>query len=307
MKRTNFMVLILLGTLLSSIAFGQVYLSNETLITSDRSMLESSLKFSPVGQDSFEFEYEKSPGKAFLLSAIVPGAGEYYAGAKWRALAFVGVEVFSWAMYLNRKGKGEDLEKEYLKYADNYWDFAEWMYYSYTNKRCGPEGSHHIWVNFGLWDSLEQNWISDPEEFMVDGNFSYDSLFQIGLDDERVIRPITTRDYYENIGKYDQFACGWIDYYDNHIIGGELVNDTVFVTPRRNNYLGQRKDSNDALKMATNFATVIMFNHLISAFHAQIAAKNYSSEAEKVSWHVGIVTDVRQKNPFRGLSLSVAF
>jgi hypothetical protein len=62
------MVLILLGMLLSSIAFGQVYLSNETLITSDRSMLESSLKFSPVGQDSFEFEYEKSPGKAFLLS-----------------------------------------------------------------------------------------------------------------------------------------------------------------------------------------------------------------------------------------------
>jgi len=299
MKRTNFMTLILLGTLLSSIAFGQVYLSNETLITSDRSMLESSLKFSSVGQDSFEFEYEKSPGKAFLLSAIVPGAGEFYAGAKWRALAFVGVEVFSWAMYLNRKGKGDDIEKAYKKYADNYWDFADWMNYSNTNDRCGPEGSHHLYISYTVGD-IEQ-------EFVVDKDFPYDSLMLFVDGGIGVLDPIRTRDYYENIGKYDQFACGWDDYYDNHYIDGSLVTDTVYATPRRENYLGQRKDSNDALKMATNFATAVMFNHLISAFHAQIAAKNYSSEAEKVSWHVGIVTDVRQKNPFRGLSLSVAF
>ena len=299
MKRTNFMMLILLGTLLSSVAFGQVYLSNETLITSDRSMLESSLKFSPVGQDSFEFEYEKSPGKAFLLSAIVPGAGEFYAGAKWRALAFVGVEVFSWAMYLNRKGKGDDIEQAYKKYADNYWDFADWMNYSNTNDRCGPEGSHHLYISYTVGD-LEQ-------EFVVDKDFPYDSLMLAADNEGGVLDPIRTRDYYENIGKYDQFACGWEDYYDNHYIDGSLATDTVFATPRRENYLGQRKDSNDALKMATNFATAVMFNHLISAFHAQIAAKNYSSEAEKVSWHVGVVTDVRQKNPFRGLSLSVAF
>lgn len=299
MKSTNFMTLILLGTLLSSIAFGQVYLSNETLIASDRSMLESSLKFSPVGQDSFEFEYEKSPGKAFLLSAIVPGAGEFYAGAKWRALAFVGVEVFSWAMYLNRKGKGDDIEKAYKKYADDYWDFADWMDYSNTNDRCGPEGSHHLYISYTVGD-IEQ-------EFVVDKDFPYDSLMVFVNGGIGVLEPIRTRDYYENIGKYDQFACGWGDYYDNHYIDGSLVIDTVFVTPRRDNYLGQRKDSNDALKMATNFATVVMFNHLISAFHAQIAAKNYSSEAEKVSWHVGVVMDVRQRNPFRGLSLSVAF
>jgi hypothetical protein len=116
------------------------------------------------------------------------------------------------------------------------------------------------------------------------------------------MQPVRTRDYYENIGKYDQFAGGWNDF-----LNFNSDPDTVYMSDLRNNYLNQRKDSNDALKMATNFATAIMFNHIISAFHAQVAAKNYSPEAEKVSWQVGLITDIRQKNPFRGVSLSVVF
>jgi len=298
MKRKLFLMSILIGMLLSAAADGQLYLANKTLLNSDRSMLESNLKFNAVPEDSFEFSYEKSPGKAFLLSAIFPGAGEFYAHAKWRALAFSSVEIFSWLMYFSSRNKGDDLEKEYMQYADNYWDLFRWLDLSPTNDLCGPEHTHPLYITYQK-DGSEQEFMTDKDFYGV-----YDSL----LNDGGLIEPVKTRDFYENIGKYHQFACGWEDYLETHTIDGVTVSDTVYMSPDRNHYLHQRKDSNDALKMATNFATVIMFNHLFSAFHAQIAAKQYTSEPkQEVSWHVGLLTDIRYKNPIRGISLSLAF
>ncbi len=299
MKGVKIGTVILLGILLPSLAFGQIYMANKTLINSDRSFLESSLKYQQAEADSFVFDYEKSPGRAFLLSAIVPGAGELYAGAKWRALAFASVEAFSWIMYFNRKNKGDDAEQNYMEFADANWTLTNLYQNGTTNQKTGLSGqhgdtfgSHHIYLEYngteymGHTDTLDQ-YLPGWDTYILNGD----------------IQPIRTRDYYENIGKYDQFSGGWEDF--------TLFNtdpDTVYLSDIRDNYLTQRKESNDALKMATNFATVIMFNHLISAFHAQIAAKNYDLEkAEKVSWQVGLLTDVRYKNPIRGVQLSVAF
>jgi hypothetical protein len=113
---------------------------------------------------------------------------------------------------------------------------------------------------------------------------------------------VKTREYYENIGKYDQFAGGWEDFAEYN-----TQPDTIFMTPLRDDYLTQRYDSNKALKMATSFATIIMFNHLISAFDAIIAAKNYREPDQQLSWSVALITDYRQRNPIRGINFSVAF
>lgn len=296
MKRSIIIVIGLLLSMLTGPALqAQGSLTNGWVASSQRNALLSSLRYNPAADDSFEFEYEKSPGRAFLLSALVPGSGELYAGAKWRALAFASVEVFSWVLYFNRKNRGEDLEKQYKRFADSHWDLIDWLIYSATNDFCGPGGSHQIWVTYTKSGTAQ--------EYLVDESFPGDSLMAMAPAEDGILDPIRTRDYYENIGKYDQFACGWDDYLDVHDVNA----DTVLMTPNRDRYLTQRKKSNDALKMATNFATVIMFNHLISAFHAQIAAKNYSPEPDRVSWHVGLLTDVRRKNPIRGVSLSLAF
>lgn len=294
MKKKKYKTLLLLAVLLPSLAFGQLHLANETLIKSDRSLLESQLKFSPMAADSFEFDYEKSPGLAFLLSAVLPGAGELYAGAKWRALAFASVEVFSWVMYFNKKNKGEDLENKYIAFADNHWTlYGLWLNNSMGYTMTGLDGSHSIYLEYN--------------GEMYEGKPSYLDSVLVGWESyisSGDMQPVRTRDYYENIGKYDQFAGGWDDFTEYNSVSDSVIT----VSRHRDRYLTQRKQSNDALKMATNFATVIMFNHLISAFHAQIAAKNYTSEeADRVSWHVGLVTDVRYRNPVRGVSLSVAF
>ncbi|MGC9363789.1 MAG: hypothetical protein ACP5FZ_04380 [Fidelibacterota bacterium] len=295
MKVKVYKTLLLLAILLPSLVFGQLHLANETLIRSDRSLLESQLKFSPMQGDSFEFDYEKSPGRAFLLSAILPGAGELYAGTKWRALAFASVEVFSWVMYFNKKNKGEDLENKYIAFADNHWTlYGLWLNNSMGYTMTGLDvSSHSIYLEYN--------------GEMYEGKPSYLDSVLVGWESyiaSGEMEPVRTRDFYENIGKYDQFAGGWDDFTEYNAVSDSVIK----VSKNRDYYLTQRKNSNDALKMATNFATVIMFNHLISAFHAQIAAKNYTSEeADRVSWHVGLVTDVRYRNPVRGVSLSVAF
>ncbi len=294
MKVKVFETLLLLAILLPSLVFGQLHLANETLIRSDRSLLESQLKFSPMQGDSFEFDYEKSPGRAFLLSAILPGAGELYAGAKWRAVAFASVEVFSWLMYFNKKNRGEDLEEQYIAYADNHWTLYDlWFNNTAGYTLTGLEGSHSIYL---AYDGQQYEGKPQRLDSVLVGWESYIASGEM--------EPVRTRDFYENIGKYDQFAGGWDDFTEYNSVSDSIIT----VSRHRDRYLTQRKQSNDALKMATNFATVIMFNHLISAFHAQIAAKNYTSEeADRVSWHVGLVTDVRYRNPVRGVSLSVAF
>ena len=55
----------------------------------------------------------KSPGKAFLLSLAIPGMGEFYAGAKKRAVGFVAVEALTWISYARWRSRGGDLRTEF--------------------------------------------------------------------------------------------------------------------------------------------------------------------------------------------------
>ncbi len=65
-----------------------------------------------------------------------------------------------------------------------------------------------------------------------------------------------TQQYYEMIGKYDQFMAGWDDYVD----GGPAL------TANRNYYEGLRHNSNVQLKRASYCVMLAMGNRLLSAF-----------------------------------------
>lgn len=68
--------------------------------------------------------------------------------------------------------------------------------------------------------------------------------------------------YYENIGKYDQFNSGWDDAQSDFGRDSEL----------REAYTFMRKDSNDAFNRAGTAISIIMINHIISAFEAGFTA-----------------------------------
>jgi len=66
----------------------------------------------------------KSPGKAFLFSAAVPGTGEFYSGAK-RGVLFVAAEIAFWTAYIVLHGRGEELKDDYLEFCDEHIVFEE--------------------------------------------------------------------------------------------------------------------------------------------------------------------------------------
>ncbi|MGQ9610082.1 MAG: hypothetical protein ACUVWN_12310 [bacterium] len=56
---------------------------------------------------------KKSPEKAFLLSAIVPGTGEFYGGSK-RGLVFISAETAFWISYFILHRRADEINNSYL-------------------------------------------------------------------------------------------------------------------------------------------------------------------------------------------------
>ena len=191
----------------------------------------------------------KSSKRAFVYSLIVPGSGEFYAGSKIKAALFFGLDVTLWALYFNYHGKGKDEEKRYKAFADEHWsedEYTLWLltWYSTTNDSVTP---YNVCDTFPYLDS-ENKW----------------TYFSHRLPGEK------TQQYYEMIGKYEQFGSGWEDYwYDPN--------------KYRDPYLNMRRISNDWLNKSKYTAMVLLANHILSAFDAAIAVKKYNKKGERFS------------------------
>jgi len=61
----------------------------------------------------------KSPGRAFLMNLLVPGAGHLYAGNK-RGWIHLGLEGATWVTYLYYHDRGKSKEDEFEAYADDH-------------------------------------------------------------------------------------------------------------------------------------------------------------------------------------------
>ncbi len=56
---------------------------------------------------------EKSPYLAALMSAVIPGSGEFYAKSYIKSAIFFGAEVGLWVVYSTFQKKGNDKTNEY--------------------------------------------------------------------------------------------------------------------------------------------------------------------------------------------------
>jgi hypothetical protein len=185
----------------------------------------------------------KSIKRAFLYSMIIPGSGEFYANSKLKAVAFFGADVALWGLYFSYHGKGKDKEKEYRNFADAHWfkeDYTQWLIDSLDITTD----------TMRYWDDTKNEW----------------TYLSHHLPDTK------TQQYYEMVGKYEQFRWGWEDYSD-------LTKTSVF----RNTYVIMRKDSNDWLKKAKNAAAISIANHILSAFDAAWSVRKYNKKGERFS------------------------
>lgn len=198
------------------------------------------------------YEYKmKSPFKAFVMSLAVPGLGEYYIGQKVKAGSFFAADVILWTGYFIYRGKGKDKEDEYKQYADD----------------------HYLWNTYIQWWS-DPNQVPDSIKETYSHSMPWDSTAN---------QPIFNHEYYENIGKYDQFQVGWDDIGTN-FPPPPLPGGTTVISEHRAFYLNLRKQSNDYFTTASTIAMISIANHIISAFDAAIAAKKFNRGAKHYSF-----------------------
>ncbi|MBM3325523.1 MAG: hypothetical protein FJY65_00860 [Calditrichaeota bacterium] len=239
---------------------------------------------------------ELNPGKALILSAIWPGAGEYYAGYKWRAAAFTLLELAAWTgvIYFYNQGMGKD--KEFKAYADAHFDPDVYRQKEYDIARTYNVGRGDTTVFTGsLADWTALNW-ETKLRFLPNEGFTHD----LPTDEQRAASKSDDQQYYEMIGKYiKQFGFGWDDVFQmvGGIITGYLGDDPN--TPQYDNkpefggfaqrslhYMDMRYASNQRLEYSSISIQVAMLNHVMSALHASFTVRALKRKAKaEVGFH----------------------
>ena len=211
----------------------------------------------------------KSSKRSFLLSALVPGLGQWYAGSKKRGLAFLGAEAALVGMWVAWKGKGNDLEQEFRAVADEHWKpdaYISWR---------GSANSKNSSITHALPCSSEVVEVYIP------------AMRESGSADFGGCAPSEIQQYYELIGKYDQYVAGWTDLVRNStgnaVAPAEVDSVENFHSERRLRYEDQRDESNRFLKRASTVSGVILINHVLSALDAARVARARAEGADEAA------------------------
>ncbi len=274
----------------------------------------------------------KSPLVAAGLSLLVPGAGEFYGKDYIRSGIFFGIEVFTLSMWYYYESDGDDRRDEYRDYADA--NFDEQLYYGgllgmtqnaldslyqQDHNHNGIVDVYDVWnydyfSNRDVWSYEEKDGLAVNDLLVLSfGAYNgYRIILEGGASQFTHNLPETkTQQYYEMIGKYHQFSCGWNDFdgyvYENGEIKKEIVyvgvnpssGDSIFVeipemrdndsnpsnnitfyygengytSPQVDFYEDLRNETNEAYEMGQNFLMVTLLNHVASAFDASYVIK----------------------------------
>ncbi len=201
---------------------------------------------------------KKSVGLGVLLSALLPGSGEFYGGNYLKAGIFFGMEILAWATYAYFQTKGQSKEDEYVAYANQYWDvrtYARWLKDEGFNENSGINPD-------------EPNRDILREQIMVceRANFSH-TMPEYG-----------SQQFYELIGKYQNFQAGWTNLAHtptkaNGPYWYETYHDAVFT-----NYSVERQKANDLFDYAKIGPVTAILNHILSAADAAWVISTYNSK-----------------------------
>jgi len=124
---------------------------------------------------------------------------------------------------------------------------------------------------------------------------------------------IRDRDFYENVGKYNQFVGGWDDILDESgnvafKITAKSVGDStewLVMTVNRDTYLDLRQDHNQYLQYAGYAVSAIMFNHVLSAIDAVWETSRRAKRPDKVEASLKPIFSPSSKFGIGGFSLSL--
>lgn len=199
-----------------------------------------------------------NPAVAFIASAVLPGAGQYYAKAdRWPP--FIAVEVWAWVKYLQRRDHGEDLER---RYRDLAWSVARRI--SAAERRDSvftyyeAVGQH---AESGLFDAEPRTPTLEPER----------DVRTFNGEQWEIAKRLFFRGTNPAVGSPEYERA--LAYYRTHAI------PPGYIWSWRNSELEFREyretisRSDEAHRSATRMLGVILANHLVSAVDALVIAR----------------------------------
>ena len=209
----------------------------------------------------------KSPTKAALFSAVIPGAGQAYTDRYWQGLAFFGAEIGLWVVYAIYQTRANTQTTDFQNYADAHWSvvrYADWISQYASQLAPGVNVNTSGMVpnrdaNLQPWQQVDWTAINNAESqiMTVTGN---------GFTHNLPMRP--SQQYYELIGKYTQFLGGWDD------AGNRGPQDVLSsnVSPEFLGYRDMRGHANSLYAVASTATYVLVANHVLSALEAAWSA-----------------------------------
>lgn len=185
-----------------------------------------------------------------LMSVVVPGAGEIYLGHETRALPLLALDIVGWLGVKKYHDEGHDLRDQYYAYADAHWSEQK------------LEAAFGVPVDDYSGSYYFPNVSRDPDT----GLYRTSLPLWVSAEADR-------REYYENLGKWDQFIFGWDDFVDprEFMDPDPLQGDiTALQDPRaslhRQEYRRLRNLSNDKFTKRDRFLYLNMATRLFSVF-----------------------------------------
>ena len=220
----------------------------------DSKMLLEQYDQLPLVKMNDDIVSRKSPVLAGLLSAAVPGAGQFYNEDYWKAAIFVALEgalITSAVIYNN---KGDDQNAKFEAYADQYWSvvkYAQWL--------ADFEGA-------------------DINAILIEGTDGLPPWDQVRWDELNAAETGShhlarhgEQQYYEMIGKYHQFSPGWDDFPDTQGSVDPISAHFIY-------YSEERGKANDYYNIGDKLVLGVIVNHAVSVVEAILGANSYNND-----------------------------
>lgn len=266
--------------------------------------------------------WQRSPALAMLSSAAVPGSGQALNGKWGRAAIYLLVEAASIAYYFERNSTARKNERSYRQFADQNWSpmaYAQWLV-AYSRANNFNEGMQELNALEILVSGKVPNYASVPQDWIELGSTGLSLVRAVEVktpfaqtdgtlksDFSHILQDFGSQQYYELMSKYYQFQPGWKDfYYTDSEMTRTIFDDPAhlyryswdrsMITPLFIEGRDRAAEFNNNYRQAGNIITLIMVNHIISAFDAYFTVKLKNSRiltqagltpenALSVSWH----------------------
>ena len=212
---------------------------------------------------------EKSMFRAMLLSALVPGLGQMYAGGTRGNIvggAMAATDMFSVWRYFVNNADGDDKKSEYQDFARE--NYSREKFNDYAHDVIVPECNDE--ESFGLcYDP------SRPEEECWG---QIDEAFPLSKNDDG--------HFYDQIGNEDIYVFGWSDWepgtddayelWRGWTVGEPIPGDGIKLprtTQKREQYRQMRKEADDFYSRADVYEWIMVAGRVVSMIHAAVVVK----------------------------------